>query len=153
MERESRLSCQEAGYQPTNGDHLADCPATGHGRTNLVRLRAGAVAGVVAAAAGGIAHLAVVAATGREYPELTVLSVVLVALVALTIGGLVYALLAARLRRPELAFAILAATAVAAETAPASTREGGFLLVATVLHLVVAAIAVVLISRLFRSER
>ena len=120
---ESRLSCQEAGYQPTNGDHLADCTATGQGRT------------------------------GREYPELTVLSVVLGSVVALTIGGLVYALLAARLRRPELAFAILAATAVAAETAPASTREGGFLLVATVLHLVVAAIAVLLISRLFRSER
>ena len=113
-------------------------------------LRAGASAGAVAAAAGAVAHLVVVAMTGREYPELSVLSVVLVSLLALTVGGLVYALMAARLRRPQLAFGVLVVVAVAAETAAASTREGGFLFDATVLHVVVAAIAVVLIPRLFQ---
>ena len=117
-------------------------------------LQAGLISGAVAA----VAALAVFAvwsvATDRDYEQISAGSIVVATLVAVTIGALVYRVLATRFARPVRAFVALAVfgivveTVMAAATAAAEDYDGGFLVLTTLLHLVVAGVAVALVPRL-----
>jgi peptidoglycan/LPS O-acetylase OafA/YrhL len=116
--------------------------------------RAGLLAGLAAAAAALAVFLVWSAATDREYEQLSAASIVIATLLAVTIGGLLYKVIAGRTQRPVRAFAALAVLGVlleegaAAAAAAQNDYDGGFLVITTILHVVVAATAVYLVPRL-----
>jgi peptidoglycan/LPS O-acetylase OafA/YrhL len=116
--------------------------------------RAGFLGGLAAAAAALAVFVVWSAITDRSYEQLSALSVVLATVIAVTIGGLLYKVIAARSRRPVRWFAGLAVVGVLLEegaAAGAAAQEdygSGFIVITTILHLVVASIAVYLVPRL-----
>ncbi|PYE50517.1 DUF6069 family protein [Deinococcus yavapaiensis] len=118
-------------------------------------LRAGLIAGVVAAIVANAWYYASVAVTGRAYEELNLLSITVTAILPALIGALLYQRLARRVTNATLIFRAVGVTFAVLSTLPQFIQplHEGFALATAPLHIIVGVIVVWLIPLLAPSGR